>query len=646
NTLPNRETLFGCLLRIAGYSNFLCISSATGPQPTAAIMRRLLFTPTLRRVLSTAAVDSSLASSAEHAYRLLRRHHSDPQRLAAALSASGLDASSPHLLDAVLRRCGAASSLALHFFHWCSPSIPSPLPSSLALLAKSFSRASSAPPPSLLAPLPSQLLGPSLLCPVLRRLPQPRLLPFALSLLSARPDHDHAALFLSLLESLSKAGHVATAEQLVEELQHRLPLSLRHYTALLYGWCRQGKLDEAKHVLVRMKAADVALDVVAFNTLLAGFVADGRFEDAFELTREMERRGCPPNAVSYTTLMQGLGARGRVDEAMRVFVEMRRKGCPPDAVTYGTLVSAFCKTGKISQGYEFVDAMSRDGLRVDAAVYHGFFVAHEKKEQLEECLELMERMRECRCLPDLKIYNVVIRLACKLGEIKQAMTLWNEMENGGLSPGADTFSIMVCGLVGQGSLIEACSYFKDMVGRGLFVAPQYGVLKDLLNALVRDGKLELAKDVWECIVSKGCELNVSAWTIWIHALYAKKHIKEACLYCIDMLEAGLMPQPDTFAKLMKGLKKLYNRQIAAEITEKVRKMAEERHVSFKMYKRRGVRDLEEKPKAKRRAHKQSRRRQPRQGFLSASPVLLYDFLNEMSQDEKADSLVKMGFPED
>ncbi|CAL4944150.1 unnamed protein product [Urochloa decumbens] len=597
-------------------------------------MLRRLLSASLRRGLSTAAGgDPSLASSAEYAYRLLRRHHSDPQKLAAALSASGLDPSSPHLLDAVLRRCGAASSLALHFFQWCSPSLPSPLPSSLALLAKSFSRASSPPPPSLLAPLPSQLLGPSLLCPVLRRLPQPRLLPFALSLISARPDHDHPALFLSLLESLSKAGHVATAEQLVEELQPRLPLSLRHYTALLYGWCRQGKLDEAKHVLVRMKAADVALDVVAFNTLLAGFVADGRFEDAFELAREMERRGCPPNAVSYTTLMQGLGARGRVDEAMRVFVEMRRKGCAPDAVTYGTLVSAFCKAGKISQGYEFLDAMSREGLRVDAAVYHGFYVAHEKKEQLEECLELMERMRECRCPPDLKVYNVVIRLACKLGETKQAMALWNEMENGGLSPGVDTFAIMVSGLVGQGALIEACSYFKDMAGRGLFVAPQYGVLKDLLNALVRDEKLELAKDVWECIVSKGCELNVSAWTIWIHALYAKKHVKEACLYCLDMLEAGLMPQPDTFAKLMKGLKKLYNRHIAAEITEKVRKMAEERHVSFKMYKRRGVRDLEEKPKAKRRkGQKKSRRRQSGHGQSNRNADLL-----DASDDEEFSS---------
>jgi pentatricopeptide repeat protein len=575
-------------------------------------MQRLLSAPLRRRRLSTDATsDHSLASSAELAHRLLRRHSSDPQRLASALSASGLDATSPRLLDAVLRRCGAASSLALDYFHWCSPSLHSPpLPSSLALLAKYFSRSSAAPCPSLLAPLPSHLLSSSILSPVLRRLPPPRVLPFALSLLSSRPDHDHPPLFLSLLESLSKTGHVAAAERLVEELQPRLPLSLRHYTALLYGWCRLGKLDEAKHVLARMKTAEVAPDVVVFNTLLAGFVADGRFEDSFELTREMERRDCPPNAVSYTTLMQGLGSRGRVDEVMRVFVEMRRKGCTPDSVTYGTLVSAFCKAGRLSQGYEFLDAMSRDALRVDPAVYLGFFVAHEKKEQLEECLELMERMRECRCPPDLSIYNVVIRLSCKLGETKQAVTLWNEMENSRLSPGVDTFAIMVNGLVGQGSLVDACNYFKDMVGRGLFVAPQYGVLKDLLNALVRDEKLELAKDVWSCILSRGCELNVSAWTIWIHALYAKKHVKEACSYCLDMLEAGLMPQPDTFAKLMKGLKKLYNRQIAAEITEKVRLMAEERHVSFKMYKRRGVRDLEEKPKSKKkRGQKRSSGRQ-------------------------------------
>lgn len=130
---------------------------------------------------------------------------------------------------------------------------------------------------------------------------------FAHAFLSSRPYHDHPSLFLSLLETLSRTNHIATTEQLIEELEPRLPLSLRHYTTLLFGWCRLGKLDETKHVLARMKAAGVVPNIIVFDTLLVGFIAGGRFKDAFELSQEMEQWGCQPNIVSYTTLMQGGG---------------------------------------------------------------------------------------------------------------------------------------------------------------------------------------------------------------------------------------------------------------------------------------------------------------------------------------------------
>lgn len=173
------------------------------------------------------------------------------------------------------------------------------------------------------------------------------------------------------------------------------------------------------------------------------------------------------------------------------------------------------------------------------------------------------------------------------------------MEANGLSPGVDTFVIMINGLTSQGCLLEACDHFKEIVSRGLFSVPQYGTLKSLVNTLLRDEKLEMAKDVWSCITSKGtCEVNVSSWTIWIHGLFSKGYEKEACSYCLEMMEMDFMPHPDTFAKLMKGLKKLYNREFAVEITEKVRNMAAEREISFKMYKRRGVQDVIEKAKTR------------------------------------------------
>ncbi|KAM1588455.1 hypothetical protein ACFX10_027469 [Malus domestica] len=412
---------------------------------------------------------------------------------------------------------------------------------------------------------------------------------------------------VEVLDEMPKYG-VKDAASLFEDMRVSFTPSIKHFTSLLYGWCREGKLMEAKFVLVKMREAGFEPDIVVYNTLLSGYSQAGKMVDASELLKEMRRKGCEPNAASYTTVIQVLCSREKMEEAMRVFVEMQRSGCEADVVTYTTLISGFCKWGKIERSYEILDGMIQKGFSPNQMTYMYIMLAHEKKEELEECVELMEEMRKIGCSPDLGIYNTVIRLACKLGEVKEGVRLWNEMEAAGFSPGLDTFVIMIHGFLGQGCLIDACDYFKEMVGRGLLSGPQYGTLKELMNALLRDEKLEMAKDVWSCIVTKGCDLNVFAWTIWIHALFSKGHVKEACSYCMDMMEADVMPQPDTFAKLMRGLRKLYNRQIAAEITEKVRKMAADRQITFKMYKRRGERDLKEKVKEKNDGRKRRARR--------------------------------------
>nr|XP_010939346.1 pentatricopeptide repeat-containing protein At3g49730 [Elaeis guineensis] len=563
---------------------------------------------------ASASGADDLSSDVEKLYRILRKFHSRPPKLALALADSGVPLR-PGLVERVIARCGDAGTLAFRFFSWacrCPNYLPSP--TAHRAMVKSLAKmrhfgAAWALVDEMRRDAPG-LVTPDIFVAFIRRFAAARLVSKAIEVLDEMPNYGCEPddyVFGCLLDALCKNGSVKEAALLFEDLKERFLPNLKHFTSLLYGWCKLGKLMEAKFVLVQMRQAGFEPDIVVYNTLLGGFAAAGKIEDGYQLLKEMRSKGCEPNAISYTTLIQALCSKDRMDEAMRVFVEMTRNGCAADAVTFNTLISGFCKSGKIGRGYEFIDAMVQQGCKPDPSTYFSIFAAHEKKEELEECLELMESMSKGGILPDIGIYNIVIRLTCKLGELSQAITLWNEMESSGLSPGLDTFVIMVHGFVEQGSLIEACGYFKEMVGRGLFAAPQYGILKDLLNSLLRAEKLELAKEVWGCIVSKGCELNVCAWTIWIHALYSNKHVKEACSYCLDMLDAGLMPQPDTFAKLMKGLKKLYNRQIAAEITEKVRKMAEERHVTFKMYKRRGVRLLEEKAKAKAKRNKRKGR---------------------------------------
>ncbi|KAJ0981842.1 hypothetical protein J5N97_010097 [Dioscorea zingiberensis] len=579
--------------------------------------------PPLSRVASIQTLTTSdqvlhddFSSDVEKIYRILRKFHARPQKLDLALRDSGAPLR-PGLVERVLTRCGDAGAIGFRFFTWASKQPhyhPSPTiyKSVVKMLGKMRQFGAAWALVDEMRRETPDFITPEIFIVLMRRFASSRMVGKAIEVLDEMPKYGcepDEYVFGCLLDALCKNGSVKEAASLFEDMRERFPPNLRHFTSLLYGWCTIGKLIEAKVVLVRMREAGFDPDIVVYNTLLSGFAAAGKIEDGYDLLREMRRKGCEPNATSYTTLIQALCSRDRLDEAMQLFVEMIRHGCAADVILYATLISGFSKAGKIDKAYEFVDEMMQQGCKPNASMYLCLFLALEKKEKLEECLELKLRIVKAGCFPDLGVYNTIIRLACKLGEVKQAMVLWNEMEASGLSPGLDTFVIMIHGFLHQGLLIEACQYFKEMVARGLLSKPQYGTLKDLLNSLLRAEKIELAKEVWECIVSKGCELNVYAWTIWIHALFSNKHVKEACLYCLDMMEAGFMPQPDTFAKLMKGLKKLYNRQIAAEITEKVRKMAEERNITFKMYKRRGVMDIEKKKarlkkdKGKRRAWK-------------------------------------------
>lgn len=593
------------------------------PMPPNIFYLRPLYSHRSPRVAddsNSAVTADEFSPDVEKLYRILRKFHIRPTKLDLALRDSGVSLR-PGLLERVISRCGPATDLAISFFSWLSRRRPDLPPSAAAhrALLSSLTRArhfgaSWALLDRMRRELPDALTT-DVFVALIRRFAAARLVSKAVEVLDemkaygCTPD-DYV--FACLLDALCKNGSVKEAASLFRDMRDRFPPNLRHFTSLLYGWCRAGKLDEAKFILVQMREAGFEPDIVVYNTLLAGFAAADKMEDSYALLSEMRRKGCEPNVISYTTLIQALCTRESLDDAMRVFVEMRRRGCAPDVVTYNTLISGFCKSGRLHRAYEFLDAM--DTMRMHGCVpnpstYFPIFVAHELKEDLDKCFELMSRMSKAGCLLDLCIYNVVIRLACKLGESKRAVDIWNEMEASGLSPGLDTFVIMIHGFIDQNSLIEASGYFREMVARGVLSTPQYGTLKELLNSLLRAEKLELAKDVWTCIVSKGCTLNVYAWTIWIHALFSHKHVKEACSYCLDMMDAGLMPQPDTFAKLMKGLRKLYNRQLAAEITEKVRVMAAERNVTFKMYKRRGEMDLERKKQRARKTRRDSR--QPR-----------------------------------
>ncbi|KAL5570784.1 hypothetical protein UlMin_020381 [Ulmus minor] len=218
---------------------------------------------------------------------------------------------------------------------------------------------------------------------------------------------------------------------------------------------------------------------------------------------------------------------------------------------------------KIERGYEILDSMIQKGHTPDQMIYFHIM--------------LKEEMKKIGCIPHLNIYNTIIWLACNLGEVKQGVLLCNELILNGLSPGLDTFVIMIHGFLKQ-----------EMVDRGLLSAPQYGTFKELMNKLLQADKLEMAKDVWSGVVIKVTSV------MCLRGRYGFMH-------CFQMGNEG-------------GLFILFGHDGCHE-------NGCDRQMTFKMYKRRGERDLKEKDKEKKDGRKRTARRRSWGGKHSSAKAL-------------------------
>lgn len=89
--------------------------------------------------------------------------------------------------------------------------------------------------------------------------------------------------------------------------------------------------------------------------------------------------------------------------------------------------------------------------------------------------------------------------------------IWHEMETNRLSPGLDSYVIMIHGFLEQECLVKLMNTLRKWLRKFFYqLHSMRSILKDLLNSLLSADKLEMSKDVWNCIMMKGCELNVFA----------------------------------------------------------------------------------------------------------------------------------------
>ncbi|KAD5317532.1 hypothetical protein E3N88_17478 [Mikania micrantha] len=297
-----------------------------------------------------------------------------------------------------------------------------------------------------------------------------------------------------------------------------------------------------------------------------------------------------------------------VKKAVEVLDAMPSYGCEPDEYVFGCLLDALCKNGSIREAALLFEDMR---VRFPPTIKHFTSLLYgwckEGKLMEAKFILVFFDMEKNGCEADVVTYTTLISGFCKRGKTKKGYELLDHMIQKGHKPNQTTYLHILNSHEKKDEFEECLELLNEMQKTGCY--PDLNIYNTIIRLAFKLGEVKEGIRVWSQMEASGLSPGLDNFVNMIHGLIDQEwHVKDACSYCLDMMDAGLMPQPDTFAKLMKGLRKLYNRQIAAEITEKVRQMAAERNTTFKMYKRRGERDLKEKVKAKNDGRKRRARR--------------------------------------
>merc|ERR1719356_1666901 len=182
--------------------------------------------------------------------------------------------------------------------------------------------------------------------------------------------------FNTLLDACAKACAMKKASQLLEEMgQSSAEPDLITYSTLIKGFCAEGDVDRAFHILDRMKRDDkFSPDEIMYNSILDGCSKQQRVDDALRLLDDMKSRGVSPSNYTLSILVKLLGNARRLPQAFQMVEDMSsQNGFRPNIQVYTCLVQACVQARRLEKAFALHETMLADkGCRVDDKFYAVF----------------------------------------------------------------------------------------------------------------------------------------------------------------------------------------------------------------------------------------------------------------------------------
>ncbi|PKI47361.1 pentatricopeptide repeat-containing protein At5g13770, chloroplastic [Punica granatum] len=299
-----------------------------------------------------------------------------------------------------------------------------------------------------------------------------------------------ASVYSSLVSSLSNAGEVKLAEELLTEAERQGKV-LRDpdmYLKLVLMYVEEGMLEKTLEVVEAMRGPKkLRVSDCIFCAIVNGFSKKRGYRSAAQIYEKLVSLGCEPGQVTYASAINAYARIGLHSKAEEIFSEMETKGFDKCLVAYSNMISIYGKTGRLGEAMRLLGKMKAKGIRPNVWVYNSLLDMHGRVRNLKRVEKLWKEMERSRVVPDRVSYTSLIGAYNRAHQFESCIEFYHEYRAGGGGIDRAMGGIMVGVFSKSGRVDELVKLLSDMKTGGTGLDGR--LYRTALNAL-RDAGLQ------------------------------------------------------------------------------------------------------------------------------------------------------------
>ncbi|CAI0465838.1 unnamed protein product [Linum tenue] len=295
--------------------------------------------------------------------------------------------------------------------------------------------------------------------------------------------------FVIVLRTLASARELKKCVQFFHLMNDSgVEYSLRRLNKVVEALCRDGLMEEAKYVTLKLKDT-IPPDGFTYGCMIKGFCDIGDMIEASKVWNLMVEDGFDPEIQVFEKMIETFFKKNEDTEAVKVFQTLRVNRMEELGLsTYNLVISWFSKKGKLSQAQQLFDEMRQRGIQPDCATLGSLLFVLSSRGRVNEAQRVLQQIEK----PNIAIYHELIKGLLSSKRPREATEVFREMINRGCEPIMHTYvmllqghlgkrgrkgpdstvnfdTIFVGGLVKAGKTLEATKYVERALNGGMEV---------------------------------------------------------------------------------------------------------------------------------------------------------------------------------